>query len=180
MRDSVILGCPDGIPHAIIEGRTMPDDQVLTVDAPAAWRRAVAGFVAGAFAVLVFHQGMLALLHAAGVTPATPYNLTPTPPLGVPQLLSSAFWGGVWGILFATLLWSGRRTRRDWIAAVVFGAVLLTLVAWFVVAPLKHRPLAAGGVPAAMLTGILVNAAWGIGTMAVLALIADRSNRGSP
>ena len=158
----------------------MPDDQVVTVGAPTTWRRAGIGFVAGVLAVLIFHQAMLALLHVAGITPAVPYDTTPTPPLGVPQVLSLAFWGGIWGIVFATLVWSGHDTRRDWIAAVVFGAVAPTLVAWFIVAPLKHGPVAGGGVPAAMLTGILVNAAWGVGTMAALALMVHRSNRGSP
>lgn len=148
----------------------MADDLATTAGAPARLTRVGAGFIAGALAVLTFHQGMLALLHAAGVTPAAPYNMAPTPPLGVPQVLSSAFWGGVWGVVFATLVWSGRDSRRDWIAAVLFGAIALTLVAWFVVAPLKQRPLAGGGVPAAMLTGILVNAAWGVGTMVVLVL----------
>ena len=168
----------------------MSDDRALRAGAPAGWRRAALGFVAGALGVLIFHQGMLAILHVTGVTPGLPYNTTATPPLGVPQVLSAAFWGGVWGIVLVFLFWPGRGTRRDWLAALAFGAVLPTLVAWFVVAPLKHRPLAGGGVPAAMLTGILVNAAWGIGTMAILMLlwittarvwiVDERSTGGSP
>ena len=58
-------------------------------------------FVAGFLAVPVFHQPMLALLHGLGVTPGAPYATRPLPPLGVPQILSQSFWGGIWGIVFA-------------------------------------------------------------------------------
>ena len=63
-------------------------------------RRLAFGFLAGFIAVLVFHELMLALLHAVGMTPSAPYNARPLPPFGVPQILSQAFWGGVWGVVF--------------------------------------------------------------------------------
>ena len=44
----------------------------------------VKAFVAGFLATLVFHQGLLALLHAAAVVPVSPYNWAPSAPLGVP------------------------------------------------------------------------------------------------
>ena len=58
-------------------------------------------FAAGFIAVILFHQPMLSLLHAVGMTPARAYAVRPTAPLGTPQVISSAFWGGVWGIIFA-------------------------------------------------------------------------------
>ena len=127
------------------------------------------GFVAGALSVVLFHQGAAALLHALELTPRAPYSMAATQPFGVPQLWSIAFWGGVWGVLLAAAL---VRLRGGALiaAAVVFGAVLPTLVAWFVVAPLKGQPVAAGFVPAAMLIGPLVNAAWGLGAGIGLAL----------
>ena len=51
----------------------------------------VKAFVAGFLATLVFHQGLLALLHAAAVVPVSPYNWAPSAPLGVPAVLSLAF-----------------------------------------------------------------------------------------
>ena len=42
--------------------------------------------------------------------------------------------------------------------------------AWFVVAPLKGQAIAAGGAPKAMAVGLIVNAAWGLGTGIGLAL----------
>jgi hypothetical protein len=46
------------------------------------------------------------------------------------------------------------------------------LVAWFIVAPLKIQPVAGGFQPAAMVTGLLVNGAWGVGTALLLRLLS--------
>jgi hypothetical protein len=123
----------------------------------------VCGFVAGAIAVLVFHQAALGMLHQLGLVQHAPFSRVHTAPWGVPQIWSSAFWGGLWGIALAAAL-----RRLDGPALVVsstlFGAVLPTLVAWFVVAPLRGQPMAAGFAPAAMMVGPIVNAAWGLGT----------------
>lgn len=133
------------------------------VGRPALSRWLLVGFLGGAAAVIVFHQGAWALIHALGLTPRAPYSLAATQPLGVPVLASLAFWGGVWGAVLAATL-ARLDGARLVAAATLFGAVLPTLVAWFVVAPLKGQPAAAGWVPAAMLVGPIVNAAWGLGT----------------
>jgi hypothetical protein len=123
----------------------------------------IVGFISGAAAVLVFHQGAAALLHALDVIARPPYSMQPTRPWGVPQLWSITFWGAMWGAVLAAAL-----TRLDGarllLAALVFGAIFPTLVAWFVVAPLKGQPMAAGFVPAAMSVGPILNGAWGLGT----------------
>jgi|SoiMethySBSTD1v2_1073268.scaffolds.fasta_scaffold389881_3 hypothetical protein len=121
------------------------------------------GFLAGAASVLVFHQGAIAVMHALELTQRVPYPMQPTEPFGVPQIWSLTFWGGVWGAVFAALfrrLDGGRLIA----ASLVLGALLPTLVAWFVVAPLKGQPLAAGFAPMAMAFGLIVNGAWGLGT----------------
>ena len=61
--------------------------------------RWVGAFLAGFLSTLIFHQGLLALLHAAGASPRPAYVMTAAPPLGVPQVLSLAFWGVLWGIV---------------------------------------------------------------------------------
>ena len=133
----------------------------------------IVGFIAGALAVIVFHQSALALLHALQLSPRAPFSFSPTAPFGVPQLWSLAFWGGVWGIVLAAAL--GRLDgARLIVAATLFGAVAPTLVAWFVVAPLKGQPLAAGWAPAAMAIGPVVNAAWGLGAGIGLHLFGRR------
>jgi hypothetical protein len=127
----------------------------------ARWR--LTGFVAGAVSTLLFHQGVAALLHALELTARVPYSLQPTSPFGVPVLLSIAFWGALWGAFLAAVLRNLDGARLV-AAATILGAIAPTLVAWFVVAPLKGQPPAGGWAPAAMLAGPLVNAAWGLGT----------------
>jgi hypothetical protein len=140
-------------------------------------RRLVLGALCGAVSVLVFHQGALAVLRLAGLTTRAPFSMQPTAPLGVPQVLSLAFWGGIWGLVLVT---TDRRLPRGGSSVLVgalFGALAPTLVSWFVVALFKDQPLAAGGDPRAMLTGVLVNAAWGAGT-ALLLYLAHRIQEG--
>ena len=132
----------------------------------------IVGFVAGFLAVLVFHQGAAAALHTLGITPRAPYSMAATAPFGIPQIWSIAFWGGVWGVILAAAL--ARLRGAALIAgATVFGAIFPTLVAWFIVAPLKGQPMAANFVPAAMMIGPIVNAAWGLGTGIGLALLGS-------
>ena len=144
---------------------------------PARWL--IVGFVSGAISVLIFHQGALTLLHALALAPRAPFSMAATPPFGVPALWSIAFWGGVWGVLLAAAL---RRVHGGAfiIAATIFGAVLPTLVAWFVVAPLKGQPMAAGFAPLAMAIGPIVNAAWGFGTGIGLALFGEMRGEARP
>ena len=123
----------------------------------------VVGFISGAVAVLFFHQGVLAILHSLGAAPRAPFSMQASAPFGIPQVWSLAFWGGVWGVVLAISLrrWDGPALVAG---ATLFGALAPTLVAWFVVAPLKQQPMAAGFVLSAMAIGVLVNAAWGLGT----------------
>ena len=123
----------------------------------------IVGLIAGTLSVLIFHQPAVALLQALALTPRAPYSMEATAPFGVPQVWSAAFWGGLWGIALAASL--ARPRGAALIAgATVFGAILPTLVTWFVVAPLKGQLVAAGFVPLAMLVSPIVNAAWGLGT----------------
>ncbi len=126
-------------------------------------KRVFLGFVAGFVATLVFHQVALALLHAAHVVPNPAWSLRPVPPFGVPSVISLSFWGGVWGAIMIPII-DRRRGGAYYLFAILFGAIAPTLVAWFVVAPLKHQPVAGGWKPARMMIGLIVNGAWGLGT----------------
>lgn len=131
------------------------------------------GFVAGALATLIFHQAAVWLLNALGVIQNAPYSWRPVAPLGVPQFLNLAFWGGLWGCVFALVADRFPRAWPLWLAGLLFGAVAPTLVGWFVVAPLRGQPVAQGFNPARMWVGPVINAAWGLGT-AVLHQILRR------
>jgi hypothetical protein len=129
-------------------------------------KRIFLGFIAGFVATIAFHQPVLWLLHVAGVTQRAPYNMKPVPPLSVPSVISLAFWGGVWGVIMILALARIKANGTYYLSAALFGAILPTLAAWFISAPLHGQPAAAPK-PAMMLIGFAVNAAWGLGTAIV-------------
>lgn len=130
-------------------------------------------FAVGFLAVLLGHQPVVAALNALGIAPPgfTPYSFDPVPPLGVPSVISKAFWGGLWAILLDLFL---ARTSglTYWLGWTILGAVALSLVAIFVVPLLKGVPVPpfADRFPFAA----AVNAAWGLVTAALLTLWARR------
>ncbi len=127
-------------------------------------RLIVVGFVAGFLATIIFHQLTVALLRGIRVAPLLPYSMAPTEPFGIPAVLSLAFWGGIWGIIFLLVHRSFPRGPLYWIMAFLFGAIFPSLVALLIVLPLKGRPAGGGWYPPLLLTAFLANGAWGIGT----------------
>jgi hypothetical protein len=129
------------------------------------------GFVAGFLATLVFHQTGIALLHLAGVFDGTAFDMRPVPPFGVPSVLSLAFWGGAWGIVFALAEPTIARCPGGyWLGAVLFGAVVPTVVFWFVVLPLKGLLVGLGFQLRVVAIALVVDALWGLGTALFLHL----------
>lgn len=128
-------------------------------------------FAAGFVSTLVFHQSLMALMHAAGLWPKPAYPMAPTPPLRVPAVLSLAFWGGVWGIV---LWWAiaGDTGPQYWMLALVLGAIGPSLVALFVVAPIKGQPVAGGWNPKIIAGALVLNGAWGLGFALLMRLLA--------
>ena len=126
--------------------------------------RLMVGFVAGFLSVLVFQNGLIAILHAAGAIPFAPWGMAPVPPFGVPQTLSAAFWGGLWGVAYA--LAEPRLTMRLgwWQGGLLFGATLPVLVLWFIVMPLKGMPVGGGFTPMRVLLVVVIHATFGLGT----------------
>jgi len=124
-------------------------------------RLVVIGFLAGAISVFVFHQGFILIAWRLGLLPNAPYSLEPTAPLGVPRVISSAFWGGLWGIALALLL--ERLRRADWLwVGILFGGILLPLVGILVVTPLKGGEVVWPG-STMLLRSFIINGVWGLG-----------------
>jgi hypothetical protein len=124
----------------------------------------VIGFAAGAFATLTVHQATVWLLTAFGAIQGNPYSWRSVAPFGVPQFLNLAFWGGLWGCVFALIADRFPRSWPLWLAGFVFGAIGPTLVGWFVVAPLRGQPIAQGFNPARIWAGPVINGMFGLGT----------------
>jgi hypothetical protein len=133
-------------------------------------RRIILAFIAGFLATLIFHQGALAIMHELGWTDRAAYRMTSTKPFGVPAVFSLSFWGGVWGILLALFL--GTRKTNWYLRALIFGALLPTAVAFFIVAPLKGQPIAAGWDPKLIVGALVLNGLWGLGTALIYRSLA--------
>ena len=86
-------------------------------------------------------------------------------------MISLAFWGGLWGIVLWALIGASSGSAY-WIKAVVIGALGPSLVAWFVVMPIKGLGAAGGWDPKIIAGALLLNGAWGIGTALLIRLLS--------
>ncbi|MGA3118611.1 MAG: hypothetical protein ABSF90_29815 [Syntrophobacteraceae bacterium] len=137
--------------------------------------RSLFGFIAGFLATLIFQQLTWWVLWSVGLAPFNAFS-TAVNAFGVPEVLSHAFWGGIWGVLFA--MFDRRFPARSgyWVTAFLFGAVLPSAVGLMVVGPLKGNPMGGGWHLPRLLTAFLSNGAWGIGTGLILGILPSRSN----
>lgn len=146
----------------------------LTTDAKAlAMLTMLKAFVAGFLSTLIFHQGLLQLMHLAGAFPRAAWNFMPVAPLGVPSVISLAFFGGLWGMLLWALIARSRGGRR-WLLAGVLGALLPSAVALFIVFPLKGMAMAGGFDPKIIIGALLLNGAWGLGMIPLMRMMGVR------
>ena len=135
------------------------------------------GFIAGFLATLIFHQLTLWALWGMGLAPFGPFSMAATKPFGAPAVFSLAFWGGIWGILFALIERRFPVRKTYWVTAFVFGAVFPSIVALVLVMPLKGRPMGGGWKPSLLVTAFLVNGAWGIGAALFFKILSNRFDR---
>ena len=118
--------------------------------------RWIIAFIAGFLAVFCFHQVAVGLLNSAGIIPFAPFSLSKTAPFGVPAVVSSAFWGGLWAVVMMVVLKQAKGPSL-WLKAALFGGIAPTLVALLVVFPLKGHGF-----------DLAQFALWGIGTVVFL------------
>ncbi|MGL4497217.1 MAG: hypothetical protein ACRCYS_03510 [Beijerinckiaceae bacterium] len=121
-------------------------------------------FLAGAMAVLVFHQATLLALKLLAILPAAnPWNLAPGPFGIVPVLLNAMFWGGLWGIVLG-LLWQRIPGMDPWLRGPLAGIIGPALVGGWIVLPLiRNAPLFAGGDAKRLAISAIIHAMFGLG-----------------
>jgi hypothetical protein len=127
------------------------------------WMRTVIiGFVAGALSVLIFHQLGFWIANELGYTRAALYNMRGVPPWGVPTIVSSAFWGGLWGIVAAFLVPRLPGALGGVLGWILFAAVVVAIVNWTVGLPIKSGRFNMPGMPILVVLP-LVYGLWGFG-----------------
>lgn len=117
--------------------------------------------MAGALAMLTFHQPAAGVLHALGAYPVAPFDLS-LRPSGLPAMLNGMLWSGGWGVLFLLLA----RLRRGLAlapAAILYCATVPIGFLFLVLAPLAGSPIAWGMPVWLALCVVLAHAAWGFG-----------------
>jgi len=140
-------------------------------------RRLAFGFIAGAAAVLTFHQGMVLLLHLLGQIPNFPWSMRPIAPFGVPAIVNQMFWGGLWGMLFAVVA-PRSPLSNDIASGAVFGLLGPWLLGNGVLVPLfKGGAYLFGLNPQNMWRGALIGTAFGIGIAVFMRLLSRGQSR---
>jgi hypothetical protein len=148
-------------------------------------RNIALGFVAGALAVLIFHQGMYYLMatSAMGVKGA-PWRTDPVPfmrelfdllgypPFRIPRLASQMIWGGLWGALFG-LIADRVSAGPTWLKGLLFGmAGPLLLGSWLILPLIQGEQIFGGYELVRMRTGFLLNGlAFGLGLGIIYGLL---------
>ncbi len=142
------------------------------------------GFLCGAVAVLVFHQGSVFLLHhqfwllaklglPEVLRPAgAGYVMRPGGALGLPQVANTALWGGIWGVLLATLIRYARAPAL--LTGFLLGAVVCTFAGFTIFPWLRGAPMFAGWNWATWARVIFINGAWGWGAALLMAAAGMR------
>jgi hypothetical protein len=125
-----------------------------------------AAFAAGAAAVLTTHQAVLWALHRAGWAPWPAYSLASTRPLGVPAVLSAAFWGGVWWAALDPLARRASTPSGTYARAALLGAVLPNAVGATLAAlgrgQASAQSLGDAGRYKAIASAVAINALWAV------------------
>jgi hypothetical protein len=123
------------------------------------------GMPAGALSVVACHQGLLYFMnHVAHVTRAAAYSMVPLPPYDVPATIWLALCGAVYGAALVLLL-RLIHLLPDFVTGIVIGAGLTFLAGPGGLPLLRDLPLFGLGTPQPIWLAMLLNAAWGFGTV---------------
>jgi ABC-type uncharacterized transport system permease subunit len=133
--------------------------------------RVFLGCIAGALAMLVFHQMTLQVCFWLGWASHAAYRVAHVPPFNAPMVVSITFWGAVYGGLFGLL--APLVKAPLWAKGMLAGLCAMAL-AWFVFLPLMGHQPAFGFEPWPMLRSFVAYQMWGLGMTLVLPLLHPR------
>jgi hypothetical protein len=137
-------------------------------------------FLIGFIAVLTVHQATGWLLVAIGIIPAgayQPWATNPIPPLGVPSIISMAFWGGLWAALLGLAVIRRARGTGYWLGWFLACGIAPTIGFLYIVPLIKGLPVVdLASMPIRATIGFILNGAWGLGIAALLAVTGLRNS----
>jgi hypothetical protein len=128
------------------------------------------GFIAAALAVVTVHQVIVYVLAMYKFLPATSvaWSMKPLAPFGVPQIVNSMFWGGLWGALFA-VIWPKLPGGAMWLRGLIYGWLIVIFSNWMLVPFIKgvllkqpNQLFFGGGDPARMLATLAILSGFGL------------------
>jgi hypothetical protein len=138
------------------------------------------GFLAAAISVITVHEGTMYGLAQAGLTGRAGWDLQPIPPWGVPRVVNSMFWGGLWGALFA-LAYDRLPGGKAWLKGLIYGLFVAVAGSWILVPLIKGRifgqpgqALLGGLNPTRMLTTIIIVGGFGLALGVIYGLLRPR------
>jgi hypothetical protein len=129
------------------------------------------GCVAGAIAVLAFHQTALQIFFWLGLAPHAAFRIAQVPPFHAPMVASITFWGAIYGGVFG---WVAPRLKGPLCVNGLAAGVCAMLLSWFVVRPLAGNPIAFGWQTQAMLQSFVACELWGFGLGLILPMMLPR------
>jgi hypothetical protein len=155
------------------------------------------GFLAAAIAVVTVHQAIVYVLALYKFLPATAQawsmqEIKTAPGFvtaafqamgfkGLPQIVNSIFWGGLWGVVFAAV-WPRLPGGAMWLRGLIFGLLVALLSNWILVPFIKgvlfklpNQPFFAGFDPTRMLATGLILGGFGLTLGLVYGLINSRN-----
>jgi len=129
------------------------------------------GCVAGAIAVLIFHQTALQIFFWFGLAPQAAFRIAQVPPFNAPMVVSITFWGALYGGVFG---WVAPRLKGPlWLNGLAAGLCAM-LLCWFVVRPIAGNPVAFGWQTPAMLRSFIAHEMWGVGVGLIMPILLPR------
>ncbi len=141
------------------------------------------GFVAAAVAVLTMHEALVYLLGIYKLVPPTlqAWSMAPRPPYGVPTIVNSVFWGGLWGALFA-IVWPKLPGGTMWLRGLIFGLIVAVISNWTLLPFIKgtlfklpNQVYFGGFDPTRMLVTLAILGGFGLTTGLVYGLLRGRN-----